>query len=416
MRGALARAREAVDGCLDLPTWSLGGAELMSALDEAVVVQRKAAALVLGLIGELDRAGLPREQGATSTVAWLRHRMRISPSAARTLMADAETLDTAPAPLRDAVTSGTVSPEQARVVGATLRTVHAEAGAVAADKAVGILLDWAGQFEPDGLRRLGHRILEHVAPRVAEDAQRRALEAADKAAQRDRYLHLSATGDGRMRLTALLDAETGALLRATLDPAAKPRGPADDRGPGQRRHDALGDLCRLALRGGDLPDNGGEPTQVVVTTSFDALTGRLGVGQLDTGEPLSAATVRRLACDARILPAILNGRGQVLDVGRQRRLFTGPIRRALVLRDGGCAFPGCDRPPHWAQGHHIRHWSDGGDTSVANGVLLCGYHHRAVHHDGWSVRMTADGQPEFVPPPWIDPRGHPRRNEFHRRC
>ncbi|MFB9239248.1 DUF222 domain-containing protein [Plantactinospora siamensis] len=416
MRGALARAREAVDDCLDLPASTLSGAELVAALDEAMVVQRKAAALVLELVGEIDRSGLPREQGATSTVAWLRHRMRVSASAARTLVADAETLDVAPAPLRDAVTSGSISPEQARVVGATLRTVQVEAGAVAADKAVGILLDWAGRFEPDGLRRLGHRILEHVAPQVAEDAQRRALDAADKSAQRDRYLNVSPTGDGRIRLSGLLDAETGAVLRAALDPLTRPGAAEDDRNPGQRRHDALAELCRLALRAADLPDSGGAPAQVVVTTSFDAMTGRLGVGRLDTGQPLSAATVRRLACDARILPAVLNGRGQVLDVGRQRRLFTGPIRRALVLRDGGCAFPGCDRPPHWAQGHHIRHWSDGGDTSVANGVLLCGHHHRAVHQDGWVVRMTADGQPEFVPPPWVDARGHPRRNEFHRRC
>jgi Domain of unknown function (DUF222) len=137
---------------------------------------------------------------------------------------------------------------------------------------------------------------------------------------------------------------------------------------------------------------------------------------LDTGQELSAETVRRLACDAQILPAVLGGAGQVLDLGRQRRLFTGPIRRALVLRDRGCAFPACDRPPRWCTAHHLRHWSDGGGTSLDNGVLLCGRHHRVIHHDGWQVRIAADRHPEFTPPPWIDPRQQPRRNTYHRRC
>jgi len=93
--------------------------------------------------------------------------------------------------------------------------------------------------------------------------------------------------------------------------------------------------------------------------------GLASIAELDDGGHLSPATARRLACDAGILPAILGSRGQVLDLGRQRRLFTGPIRRALVLRDRGCAFPSCDRPARWCDGHHIRHWADGGTTELA---------------------------------------------------
>ncbi|HEX7744488.1 MAG TPA: DUF222 domain-containing protein [Micromonosporaceae bacterium] len=224
-----------------------------------------------------------------------------------------------------------------------METVHAEAGVLAADKAVGLLLDWAGQFDPDSLRKLADRILDHVAPQVAEQAQRRALEAAEKRDQRDRYLNLSPQPDGRVRLSALLDVETSTVLRTAFGPLTKPHGEQDDRTPGQRRHDALTEVCRLALRTGKLPDNGGgEATQVVVTTGYDPLAGQLGAGTLDTGEQISAESVRRLACDASILPAVLGSQGQVLDIGRQRRLFTGPIRRALVLRDRGCAFPGCD--------------------------------------------------------------------------
>ncbi len=192
---------------------------------------------------------------------------------------------------------------------------------------------------------------------------------------------------------------------------------ADDRTAGQRRADALVEVCRMVLAGGRLPDNGGDRPQVVVTVPFDPLRRAFGAGVIDTGDRLSADAARRLACDARILPAVLDGAGQPLDLGRERRLFTGPLRRALVLRDGGCAFPGCDRPPRWCDGHHVVHWADGGATSLANAVLLCGHHHRLIHdaRAGWSVHIGADGRPAFVPPAWVDARRIPRRNAFHRR-
>jgi hypothetical protein len=122
-----------------------------------------------------------------------------------------------------------------------------------------------------------------------------------------------------------------------------------------------------------------------------------------------------MACDARVLPAVLGGDGQVLDLGRSRRLFTGPIRRALILRDRGCAFPGCDRPPRWAEAHHLTGWADGGETSLANACLLCRHHHRTVHHGGWQVRLGSDGRPEFLPPAILDPERRPRRNVYHHR-
>ncbi|MET8123821.1 HNH endonuclease signature motif containing protein, partial [Micromonospora sp. NPDC005291] len=118
---------------------------------------------------------------------------------------------------------------------------------------------------------------------------------------------------------------------------------------------------------------------------------------------------------ATILPTVLGSTSQVLDVGRQRRLITGPLRRALVLRDHGCAFPGCDRPPRWCDAHHIQHWADNGDTALHNAVLLCGHHHRHIHHSDWAVRLGGDGHPEFIPPAWLDPDQLPRRNQYHQR-
>ncbi|MBQ1030951.1 DUF222 domain-containing protein [Micromonospora sp. C97] len=411
----LAQAEAAVADCLGAPVWALPEQDLVAALDAAHRLAQRLAAVQLVLVRELDGRGTVRTQGASSTAVWLRDRLRLSIPAARRLVDLAGALDAGTSGVGAALASGAITVEQARVISDTVRTVHTAAGAEAAEKAVGVLVEWAGQFEPALLRKLGSRVLDHVAPEVADAAARAALDTEARRADRDRHVTLSELRDGRLRLSGNLDAEAAGLLRAALDPLTAPSGPDDPRSPGQRRHDALADLCRLALRTGELPEHGGEPAQIVVTTSFDVLTRQLDAGTLDTGPRVTPEAVRRLACDAAILPAVLDGSGQTLDVGRQRRLVTGPLRRALVLRDRGCAFPGCDRPPRWCDAHHIRHWADGGSTSLANSVLLCAHHHRHLHHGDWTVRLGGDGHPEFVPPAWLDPDRLPRRNQYHRR-
>jgi hypothetical protein len=174
-------------------------------------------------------------------------------------------------------------------------------------------------------------------------------------------------------------------------------------------------VCRLAFRTGDLPDSGGEPPQLAVTVAYDPLTRALEVGRLDTGDRISPAAVRRIACDAHLLPMVLSGAGQVLDAGRTRRLATGPLRRALVVRDRGCTFPTCDRPPRWCDGHHVVPWTAGGPTRPDNLVLVCRRHHRLLHHSDWTVKIAADGLLEFFPPSGSGEAQHPRRNGYHRR-
>ncbi|WP_433315520.1 DUF222 domain-containing protein [Micromonospora sp. CA-269861] len=411
----LAQADDAVAACADAAAWALPEHDLIAALDAAHRLQQRLAAVSLTLIREIDGRGTARGQGASSTAVWLRERLRLTIPAARRLVDLATALDTGNPGIRQALADGHITLDQARVITDTVTTVQATAGTEAADKAVGVLTDWATQFDPTHLRKLGTRILDHVAPDIADAAAQAALEAEDRRAARDRHLTISEQTDGRLRLTGILDAETAGLLRAAIDPLTAPRGPDDQRTAGQRRHDALADLFRLTLRTNELPEHGGDPAQIVVTTSYDGLIRQLGTGALDTGLHLTPETVRRLACDATILPTVLSGAGQPLDVGRQRRLITGPLRRALVLRDRGCAFPGCDRPPRWCHAHHIHHWADGGTTSLANAVLLCGHHHRHLHHSDWTVQLAGDGHPEFVPPAWLDPDQVPRRNHYHRR-
>jgi hypothetical protein len=110
-----------------------------------------------------------------------------------------------------------------------------------------------------------------------------------------------------------------------------------------------------------------------------------------------------VGCDAVLIPAILNSVGMVEAMGRSTRAIPRRLRRALVARDRGCAFPGCDRPAGWCQGHHIVHWAHGGPTDLDNLVLVCAHHHRVIHHGGWAVHIGANGLPVFTPPRWIDP-------------
>jgi hypothetical protein len=137
---------------------------------------------------------------------------------------------------------------------------------------------------------------------------------------------------------------------------------------------------------------------------------RIPPGQIQWGGPISPAAARRIACCAGIQRVLLDPAGAVLEVGREHRTATPAQFAALTARDGGCAFPGCTRPPAWCIAHHIIHWADGGPTDLDNLVLLCGHHHTVAHHHGWHVQLGPDRLPDFYPPPWIDPDQQPRRN------
>jgi hypothetical protein len=139
----------------------------------------------------------------------------------------------------------------------------------------------------------------------------------------------------------------------------------------------------------------GERPHVTVTLDLESLEGRAGrrCDLDDTGRILAEAA-RRLACDASVARVITSGSSEPLDVGRRAPVVPTPLRRAVVTRDQHCRFPGCDRPQSWCDAHHIQHWADGGETQLANLVLLCRPHHRAVH-DSFGVRMN-DGRPVFV--------------------
>jgi hypothetical protein len=265
----------------------------------------------------------------------------------------------------------------------------------------------------------------------------------DERHHEQRWLEVVATFRGTVAINGVLDAEAGAVLLTALEALTGPPAPDDERTGAERRADALVELARTGLDHANLPDVGGERPHVLVVTTIESLRGDVGAppSELGWGGPIRSDTARRLACDPILtrvvttesdgqlrtdrgvfgshrgksavqqgefaaisqllldaLPPQLRGPCQPLDVGRAERLATSPMRKALLIRDRGCAAPGCLCPPGRLEAHHIVHWIDGGATAVDNLVLLCRRHHRFVHERGWQVALNGDGSIDFSPP------------------
>jgi hypothetical protein len=184
----------------------------------------------------------------------------------------------------------------------------------------------------------------------------------------------------------------------------------------QRRADALiAQIGQRTQHGGDSPS-----ARVLVMLDYDRLAAdATAAGVLPDGQQLSAGELRRLCCDAEVIPVVLGGPSQVLDVGRAERLVTPEIRAALIARDGGCVFPGCDAPPSRCEAHHVLPWHLGGRTHLNGLVLQCHSHHPVLEpakhgiRDQWHVRIAPDGLPEFLPPKRLDPEQKPLRHTRH---
>ena len=166
-------------------------------------------------------------------------------------------------------------------------------------------------------------------------------------------LHLAARpGGAGGRITGVLDAPSFDALLTALDACAKPV-PEDQRSLAERRGDGLAELCRQRLDAGDLPIVGGQRPHLTVTVPLAELETRARTAVLDHGGALTPAQLRMLACDAEVMPVVLDGAGQPVDIGRVSRVVPRHLRRAVAARDRGCAFPGCERPPSWCDAHHV---------------------------------------------------------------
>jgi hypothetical protein len=321
--------------------------------------------------------------------------------------------------LAAAQAEGVVTPEQVGLIDAALRKVdHCDPTAVTAGEKLLV----------DAARTLGPKDLGVVAARVVDAIDPDGVAPADEREHRERrFFHLKHRGDGSWAGDFRLTPEFGQKLHALLAPLMTPQTTrcttddeatgdtrqqveADTRTHGQRRHDAVEALVDRLLRSGDLPEAGGIPTTLLIHLSYaDYLAGQ-GVARYADGTPLSVPNALRLADQADVVWCVKAPTGAVLDLHRTRRIASPSQTLALIARDGGCSFPGCDTPPSWCERHHIIPWQDGGDTNLNNLTLVCRYHHRHFDQGGWTCRLNTDGLPVWHPPKWIDRRQRPILN------
>lgn len=222
------------------------------------------------------------------------------------------------------------------------------------------------------------------------------LEDDDRKAKAGRALFRSEGPAGTTCYRVVLDSEGAAVVDAVLAalsaPVKGPEGEPDERPAPQRRADALVEVLRRGVSSpGEAPKS--DKAQVHVTISFSDLMGEgnHGAGVTMTGQVLAPSVVRRMACDAGVIPVVLGGKGEILEMGRSERLFTLGQRRTLWMRDGGCTYPGCTMPPQWCDAHHVDWWSRGGGTDIDNAALLCQRHHTKVHTHDLTATITDTG-------------------------
>ncbi len=364
-------------------------------LEEVERAGRSLEAERLRRIAELDARGAFARDGYLSMSAWLVHRLRIAWSVAGQQVRLARSLRRMP------VTRRALSTGQVSAVSASMLASAREASPPEFARVEETLVSAATSLP---VREL-HAALTYW--REAVD-RRGAVEDADR--RRDaRRLHVSPALDGMVRVDGDLDPETGqVVLTALRTVAAASRSAADRRTAPQRRADALGEICHQWMDGANRASIAGERPHLTVTVDLETLEARAGRRcDLDDAGRLVADDARRIACDASVNRVIVAGGSAPVEMGRRTPVVPAAMRRAVVVRDRGCRFPGCDRPPGWCDAHHVVHWADGGPTALENLVLLCRPHHRMVH-GRFGLRIER-GRPAFTRPDGsaLDDRGPP---------
>src|SRR5580704_6683300 len=381
---------ESIDGC---STHALGAdlIDIRRAIDrlEAEFVRR---------LHRFDRDHGALADGGVGTVSWLRANAGMTAKAAAYRVHLARTLGELPATL-DSARAGRAAFSNVTMIAHLAEDVGVEQVAPLES----ILVGAAETLGPGVMRTLTQVIRLQLDPD--------GVLADDNHAHERRWFECEQTYGGVFILRGALDAEGGALVKTAIDALSHAMSRGETRSGSQRRADALVDLAATQLRCGDHRDVHGQRPHLTVTVSADTLRAGADAAPavLSGVGPIHPATARRIACDAvrTVVTVAPPGDGSTwpamsppqlpLSVGRATRTIPAPIRSALRLRDQGCRFPGCDRPPAWTDGHHIIHWSDGGPTELDNLVSLCRPHNRAVHEQGWRIHI--DGRRAVVDPP-----------------
>ena len=338
--------------------------------------------------------------GDRSTASWLATQTRDAHGTVRRHAALASALEARWVQTAEALAAGDVNVAQARVIAEGLDALPRDLGDDLMVKAEAYLVEKAADLGPRELRNLGRGVLEHLAPEIADKAEYQRLLAEEESASGATRLSMRRRGDGSTDIHARVPDATAGRLIAYLSAYTAPRRRFGDdevaRQPIERRR---GDAFVALLENiptDSLPRHGGIATTVMVTLDHDTLLSGIGLATTSTGDRISAGQARRLACQAGIIPVVLGGKSEILDLGRTRRLVSDAIRKALNLRDRDCTATGCTMPAEFCEAHHVVPWSQGGSTSLASSKLLCSFHHHRAHDPAWLTQHHPNGKTSFT--------------------
>ncbi len=350
-----------------MPVVDATSEQLRQRIQSTIRVQNQVAAVRAQAVSELRR-----RQGAEKVETILREDGLLGRRKARSEVETAKELEELPK-TREGFQKGEISADNARILaGANQR------GTIVEDE----LLDGARSQSPD---KFAATVRKHEQACAQDDGVSK-LEH-----QRSRRFAKLTTDqdDGMTVLYGRFDPVTGARVETAVSHMMKQlwhkEDPTDRATAGQRMADAIAEL--VTRQGKDKP--GSQGVRLLLIADYDTVSQQLGNPRLENGTPLPANTLRQLACDAQILPAIFSGSSVPLDLGRARRTASGSQRAALVARDKHCV--GCGAKASWCQAHHIVHWQDGGPTNLDNMCLLCSRCHHKVHDQDWTVHKTSTG-------------------------
>ncbi len=409
--------------------------ERLDALQAATRAEARLHAWRAGLAAAIDTDDGAWRAHGTSVTTWLADTANLTRTEAAALVRHGRDLHRFPL-VGESAATGAVLPPQAHAITAVLTDLPDDLPTTAIEEAQHTMVGFAATYNSTELRRLARHLLDVVAPDTAEHVEASRIERDHRLAQRSRHLTFTHDHHGSLlikgslpvieaqTLVRIVEAYAAAEKRAldAIDPQSEYVTPA------MRRADALLAMAHHHSQTAIAPSHGGDRPRIVVTLSYQSLLdaaratrqglpARQLTGHLTTtGQRVPAGALRQLLCDADLLPAVLGGASEVLDVGRTRRLVTPPIRTALELRDQGCIFPGCDKPPQDCHAHHLTPWWAGGRTSLSNLVLACAHHHGIIEPghdptaDRWHARVGDDGTAEVIPPLRVDPNQRPRRH------
>ena len=390
----------------------LDQAATAASLVEIAAAEARLGELKHRVLAHASQVRVEEATGAATTATWLARATRTTVRSSRRAVHLAAALE-AYARLREGYAAGRVNTEQAVVIARALEALPTDISATVRAAAEQRLVDLAAHHDACDLRVLGDRVLDVVAPAVADAHEAARLAAEERAAARKTMLTMTPDGQGsvhgrftvpelhagmlRKQLLALVVHDKPALTTTPTTTAEQGESERPEPVKAATAVELGAALCELLERldGSQVPEMSTGAT-VVVTMTLETLTGGLAAATLDTGDRIAAHTARRLACEAAIIPVVLSGSREVLEVGRRKRLFTRAQRIALATRDKGCTAVGCRTAAWFCHAHHDQPWATGGTTDLTNGRLLCPTHHRTAHDPRYETRVLADHQIEFT--------------------